>query len=448
MINLINVTIIIQAKIMFRFVRTLAGASQSRTFTAKFATNAAHKTRRHSSAIFASLTGPASNHTCALFQYIGKNKILPAQLAAIKPNCSTVEKLFSAIQKGDAKADVFSHPDCDISLLHLMNTNRIPFWQGITVYGYLLALMQFTDKQAIAEKDQDVKRLRPVEVETIESNKKLSASGIIFFRQIRQYFENMHHDIDEDEFKEYIFALPPSERWLLNISNPLKNLNLTALQRYRSDDITTMTGACITNLGFIGFPYCTINSNLFNKTSFYQVPSVSVMNYLFRKLSPNPMEMLPMFGSINNVNLHKLHKDNKHPVSLYNKRVKSNPFHADGYRCGPFLVWLHDILHIFGANLLTYEERTVVLTQIVPALEKMQLKARQIGRYDEVESLQGHIDSAIDFDLTPFSNFTDPASRLENYVKRICSDNENSPLFHTLMQIVHHAKENAPTLRR
>lgn len=94
-----------------------------------------------------------------LFEYIRSNKIIPAFFAAIKKNITlhnvNLALLKNAIAAGDENAAIFSEANCHLYLLYLINEKEIPFWQGITVYHFLITLAQFTElqKNIITESD-------------------------------------------------------------------------------------------------------------------------------------------------------------------------------------------------------------------------------------------------------------------------------------------------------
>src|SRR6185437_14478117 len=84
-----------------------------------------------------------------LFRYIAANKVLPAKLEEIKTDNRKVNELLFAISTGDSDSSVFSEHDCHVYLLYLMQQKKISFSAGMTVYSYLMALMQFTEQQPL-----------------------------------------------------------------------------------------------------------------------------------------------------------------------------------------------------------------------------------------------------------------------------------------------------------
>jgi len=62
-----------------------------------------------------------------------------------------------AIRRGNFRAKIWNNRDCNLYLIYLIQKQMIPFWQGITAYVYLIAKMQYTQKQDLRLEDQDVK---------------------------------------------------------------------------------------------------------------------------------------------------------------------------------------------------------------------------------------------------------------------------------------------------
>src|ERR1700730_18342916 len=112
-----------------------------------------------------------------LFLYIDRNKIIKALLDKITPENLQVEQLLVAINTGDAHANIWNDPECHIYLLYLIKQKKIPFAQGMTVYTYLMALMQFTDKQPLKATDNDVKSMREITVEPLAIHQQITRIG-------------------------------------------------------------------------------------------------------------------------------------------------------------------------------------------------------------------------------------------------------------------------------
>lgn len=102
-----------------------------------------------------------------LFQFIQKNKVIRASLASLTSENVEIDKLLEAILIGDSQAEIFSHPDCYLYLLYLMQNQRISLDQGVSVYLYLLCLMQFTNKQPLKTDDHELNFLADLKEEPL-----------------------------------------------------------------------------------------------------------------------------------------------------------------------------------------------------------------------------------------------------------------------------------------
>lgn len=105
---------------------------------------------------FSTLARPASE-VKRLFDYTSNKFKVTSKIASITPTHEGLKELQRAIKYGDKGADIFTDPDCSIYLLKMMETGVIPFAEGITVYTYLMALMQYSDYQPIANSDEYLK---------------------------------------------------------------------------------------------------------------------------------------------------------------------------------------------------------------------------------------------------------------------------------------------------
>ncbi|ASQ47296.1 hypothetical protein [Legionella clemsonensis] len=79
-----------------------------------------------------------------LMQFISKNKTINNFVNQVNAHDTNAQALYNAIETGDFAAEIFSHPECSLYLLYLIKAGKIDFDTGITVYVYLMVLMQFT----------------------------------------------------------------------------------------------------------------------------------------------------------------------------------------------------------------------------------------------------------------------------------------------------------------
>ena len=92
-----------------------------------------------------------------LLELVQKNKTIPAFLNNLTANDPRLCCLKKAIRRGNFRAKIWNNRDCNLYLIYLIQKQMIPFWQGITAYVYLIAKMQYTQKQDLRLEDQDVK---------------------------------------------------------------------------------------------------------------------------------------------------------------------------------------------------------------------------------------------------------------------------------------------------
>jgi hypothetical protein len=159
----------------------------------------------------------------------------------------------------------------------------------------------------------------------------------------------------------------------------------------------------------------------------YSVPSMAIIQYILEKISPDFAKMHPQLGSIGERSIRKLHEQGYHPVSYYSKYVMSNPQEADSFRCGPYLMWLHDLGHVFWMSLLTKKEREIIFSDFIVPLETL-LKDSKLKLYDNETPLKLLIGQLHDFNLTPVYTFSNSKTRLSVYINAIYQSVLDSPL--------------------
>lgn len=348
-----------------------------------------------------------------IFRFVSLNKILPETISAIKPDDEKVNQLFMAITSGNANDKIFSDPDCHVYLLYLIEKNKISMSLGMTIYAYLMALMQFTEKQPLRPEDGDVKLVRPITIDPLTASGKITVIGQDFINKICENFAKLEYPIDKEKLAKFILELSSAEQWLLKIPY---------IDAYNSDksklhDADRLASPLRKNMPFIiedGKPQ---KEGALEK-GHYWVPSITIINYLLREITPHPIKMFHSFGTIGLDTLAKMHQSGNHPVPLYSTYIKSNPKKADTYRCGPFLMWLHDIGHTFWGSLLDLKDRDFIFNHFVPQLELLKKEAKDHKDTEVTSAIDDSIRQACDFDLTDIRDFISKDYRLINYLKR------------------------------
>ncbi|MDP1603418.1 MAG: hypothetical protein Q8M03_09155 [Legionella sp.] len=332
-----------------------------------------------------------------LFQYIQKNKDIPNFLNNISVEDKKCEQLLNAISRGNLLDDIFSDPNCYLYLLYLLKNQQIPYWHGITVYVYLIVLMQFTNKQELHPNDSDVKDIRLVTLEKITRDGELSKEGALYLKKSIANFEEVNFDVQYDELVHYIFMLPIVEQWLIKIP------------KYNApNDCDLELDIISANLPFF---LC--------YNDFYYIPSSSVISFFLHKINLFPLELYPVFGDLKFESVLQRHRKNEHPVSLYAPLVKSNPSQLNDRRCGPFPMWIHDIGHVFWGSMFTIAERNFVMHRFIPCLQQLREEASLQEDNQLVQFIEELINLTQDLDLSNIRQFKNSDTRLIDYLSRI-----------------------------
>jgi len=137
--------------------------------------------------------------------------------------------------------------------------------------------------------------------------------------------------------------------------------------------------------------------------------------------------MRPVLGNPGLKTLYQWHSQNFHPVALYAPQILSNPKDADGYRCGPFPLWLHDIGHIFWGNMLSETQREYIFTTYIPALRSLKNIAETFGDESSIVYLQEAEVKAYDFDLTVIMDYANVKTRFTTYLAHTMGKNPIYP---------------------
>lgn len=83
----------------------------------------------------------------------------------------------------------------------------------------------------------------------------------------------------------------------------------------------------------------------------------------------------------------------------------SNPKEANGVSFGPFLLWLHDIGHVFWASMLSPKERKMIYEYFIPAMKSILIMADENHDVELAVKVNMIIEKVNDFDLTDIESF-------------------------------------------
>lgn len=278
-------------------------------------------------------------------------------------------ELLTAINIGNSEALVFRDSECYLFLLYLIKTNQIDFWHGMTVYFYLMALMQIDAIQPDSVKVQEIdKPFLEILCEGMPGGKNVL-----------------------DELIKFVEELPAIERWVIkipydprifNVDNPKENaFDKLIDQIARSDSISFLRSDRTQT------PYT------------LQLPSFSIIRFCLQKLSSHPIEPFVAFGKISQQTLNNLHKKHQHPVSIYAPSIKSNLLKVHNFDCGPFGVAIHDLGHVAWGSALPYYFREKIYDIYIPQYEKLREFAQQFADEEINKLIEDIIVQIGDFDL-------------------------------------------------
>ena len=340
-----------------------------------------------------------------LRQYVSKNTKIPEFILKIEENFSEHELALSALQtaieNGDYNADVFEHEHCLRYLLYLIESDKLPYWQGMTVYLYVTALAQFTNKQRLKDSDQNFKSVNQVNVFPLIHNGQLTIHGKAYLERIIVNFYLMEISLDKNELVKFILELPPFEQNVLNIS-----YDRNAREDDEADAVDRTIAIMVSNVLYFqddALNYCNL-------------PSMSMINYLHKKMSSKPLQMKPIFGGISLEELKRLHGMDQHPVAIYHPDVKSNVLDVHERRCGPFPALLHDIGHVFLANMLSEEERNILYQDLIPLIERVMSECKSEKVRDMLNEVHYRLN---DYNLTHINFYKNKDRRFCSHVIRI-----------------------------
>lgn len=334
-----------------------------------------------------------------LRQYISKNTVIPAFFHRLEagqdPDDSfNLTRLKTAVAEANPNDAIFSNQYCSLYLLYLIEQKQMPFWQGMTVYFYCIALMQFTEKQSLRESDARYKIDQSVTVHFLMKEGVLTPEGEKYLNHIEKRYASFPMlKFNREALLAQMSAFGLLDQWLIQIDGRGASA-LPGYEQARSiilDDVLYLarySAGC------------------------FVVPSFSLMQLLHKMQCDQPMTFKPLLGSISRETLVQFRKQDNHPLPLYSPFVKNNLMKVHQYDCGPFFVVLHDVAHCFMANFLSFKERQMIVFTLVP-----QLKTRftEIEGLNQKAKFSGAIERAAfewyDFNLSKIENM--PRERSE-----------------------------------
>jgi hypothetical protein len=386
------------------------------------------KSQDSTSIIFSKLT--TENPYLSLFDCIKNNKTMPALLNQIENDenkQAKIRSLLVAIQEGDSEAQIFSDKDCHLYLLLLLKNEQIEFYQGMTVYIYLISLQQFTDKLPLKDCDSEYAIPRDFSVIKLMEKEVLTEEGAYYLKQLSENIKEYTKTDCFDELTSLVASLPPSELWVSKIA---VGLTPEFLNKYIEQSTRTIS----VNVGFDfmvyrvlkSVPYFIVNhASVLNeyenlRSSQLYFPSLSIIQFCLKKISDYPLTPTFLFGATGLKKLEQLHKQNKHPILLYSNAVKSNVNSAHDFPCGPLGTILHDMYHLFWGSLLPLSFRAQIYEFLIPNLTSIFEMAKLHDNIQSSKVAESLIETLGDFDLLTITH--KPEKTRENFYFRKCLD--------------------------
>lgn len=354
-----------------------------------------------------------------LLELVQKNKTIPAFLQNLTTHDPRLCCLKKAIRRGNFRAKIWNNRDCNLYLIYLIQEQMIPFWQGITAYVYLIAKMQFTQTQDLRAEDQDVKFNYQVEIVPLVKAGKITILGYQYLLGVIHALRSLNAHLNFDQLVDYVVKLPRIEQWLIKTE-----FDHHLIERESKHDANSLLWVLINNLPLIQKISA---GNFEDPTTHYLIPSSSLINYVLQALNQQPLRMRPVLGNPGLETLYKWHSQDFHPVALYAPQILSNPKDADGYRCGPFPLWLHDIGHTFWGSMLAKTQRDYIFTTYIPALRNLRNIAEMFDDESSMEYLEEAEIKAYDFDLTSIMDYTNVKTRFTTYLAHTMGKNPIYP---------------------
>lgn len=345
-----------------------------------------------------------------LFKYIKNNTKIPKFLSAINAEDPFIIQLNEAINHGDVNATIFSHPDCYLYLLYLIQKEMIDFWHGMTTYLYLMVLMQFTSKQNLRADDKDIKMERDITLVRLVSDQsgELTEEGLKYLKFLSYKSSDQGRLVDLKQLKMLVLHLPNIEQWLIKIPCKIR----TTFDPLTGNDFDDFVSQYLNEVPYLRGIYAGKN-----REGYFYIPSFSIIRYFVQNNTPYPMLLEITFGSVKVVTLQKLHRAGIHPGMLYAPGVISNTATAHEFRCGPVGVFLHDLLHQYIGSFLDPIFKKKLFDFVIPQFEILKKLAQEyLTTVNTIKLIENIIDSLYDFDLLGLIKNIDKDTICTNYL--------------------------------
>lgn len=353
-------------------------------------------------------TAPYERHAATnIRQFVQRNKQIPEFYRDITANPNQhqaiLDTLVHAVNDGKFSKAIFdkitNNPDCLTYLLYLLEHEKISYWPGITLYQYVMAAAQFMNKPGLSSEDADVRSLRNVKLKPMASDGKLTLTGKMYLERLaRRLKDNANFILDINEAAEFILQSPHVEQYLLKIECGIIDKN--------EDEVEDMLVVLKMNIPLFQE----------NSTGLCSFPPASFMNFVFAKMSANPVKARPVLGRISESQRDNMRYENEQPVAFYLSRVKNNIHKVHRRRCGGFPAMMHDWAHTYWANTISPADREMIMHRMIPALRKTQSEYPGTNIHAAIDRI---CHGLLDFDLSGSFQFEDVRGRLYFYVLRI-----------------------------
>lgn len=332
-----------------------------------------------------SITTGAPHRLC---DFVQRNTFLPAYFNKLDEMLGQSDKTLRLMRdvlcNNQFNVDVFnqiaSDNDAIRKILYLLERKRVPYWQGITLYQYLIAAAQFTKILNLNERDNGTKSSRIMFIAPLAKDGKLTDVGIEYVDTLCYFMHMMTNiELSGDALIQYILQSSSIDQHICQIE---------ILPQFHEDPVDEMMQIMKKNMPLF------VNAH----SRFCNIPSAALMNHFFLLINKNPLLPRPMLGSISLESLAEMHLNGLHPLPLYSQDIKSNITTVHGRFCGALPALMHDWGHLFWANLMTPSERDMILNRLVPMLRHLHDGQQNNPRFQDI--LKRICIGLFDFDLS------------------------------------------------
>ena len=328
----------------------------------------------------------------------------PEDEKTIQPNLNDAVILKCVIDTADFLAAIWKNPLCSAYALYLLKIGQITFKQWRTVSMILIAKVQLTTEQPLQDKYAKTGRTDyGVTIKRLVEEGQFTSAGEAYLNGMYQQVEKLGCKINPEEIKDYILKLDPIEQCLVGSKFDKGKMRLGIVD---PENIETFLLIQLVNLPFALLAPTHQDNATHVDYQYYWLPSPAIIGFIFEKINPKGARPLPILGNINERTLKLLHLRKLHAQTIYHPDVTTNPEAIiDDYLCGPWVAWLHDLVHALCMNLFSEEELDRVFEKYIPALQLIQAWLYpyrcQADLFDFCyRFLERIIERANDFDLT------------------------------------------------